>query len=145
MTWKFNRDALYEMLNFTYLSHEFHNGPITGLDVWIRKSLIATWGSEDHTIKIWNIAEKSLEVSESYGETPLSVAFHPSGFHLVVGFTDKLRLMNVFSKSIEPYKEFNIKQCREVRFSNGGHLFAAANAALISVINFYTGECPAHH
>jgi hypothetical protein len=30
------------------------------------------------------------------GEEALSVAFHPSGFHIVVGFSEKIRMMNLF-------------------------------------------------
>jgi hypothetical protein len=56
-----------------------------------------------------------------------SVAFHPSGFHIIVGFTDKVRMMNIFSKKLSTYKEIPIKGCREIRFSNGGHLFACTN------------------
>ena len=36
-----------------------------------------------------------------------------------------------------------LKQCKEVRFSNGGHLFAAASGTTgIHVYNFYTSDCP---
>lgn len=39
-----------------------------------------------------------------------------------------------------------IKNCKEVRFSNGGHLFAAAfGQNAIHVYNFYTGESPPHY
>jgi len=34
--------------------------------------------------------------------------------------------------------------CREVRFSHGGHFFAAANGHVVSIYNYYTGENPAH-
>jgi hypothetical protein len=54
------------------------------------------------------------------------VAFHPSGFHLVVAVQDKILLMNVLSKSLHPFKNIQVKACREIKFSNGGHLFAAA-------------------
>lgn len=123
------------------LSHNFHNGAITGLDVCIRKPLVVTCGS-DNSVRIWNYIERSLEVYEFYNEEPFSVAFHPSGFHIVVGFADKLRMLNVFNKTIERYKDITIRACSEVRFSNGGHLFAAAIGNYIKVFNFYTGENP---
>ena len=37
-------------------------------------------------------------------------------------------------------KEIGIKSCREVRFSNGGAFFAAANNAAVQVYNSYTAE-----
>ena len=63
---------------------------------------------------------------------------------MVVGFADRLRIMNVFSKSIVAYKEIPIKACREVRFSHGGHMFAAANGHIIQVFKFYTFENPSN-
>jgi hypothetical protein len=83
-----------------------------------------------------------LEVLQRFQEEPYSIAFHPSGFHIIVGFADKLRLMNVFQGIIKPYKELPIKACREIRFSHGGHMFAATNGHIIQVFNFYTGENP---
>ena len=72
------------------------------------------------------------------------MAFHPSGFHIVVGFADKLKMMNLFNNTIKPYKDISIRACPEVRFSHGGHLFAAATGTTIKVFNFYTGENPPH-
>lgn len=34
-----------------------------------------------------------------------------------------------------------IKACRDVAFSNGGHLFAATNGITLSLYNTYTYEC----
>ena len=38
-----------------------------------------------------------------------------SGFHVIVGFSDKLRLMNLLMEELRTYKEIPIKACREVR------------------------------
>lgn len=37
------------------------------------------------------------------------MAFHPSGFHLIVGFADKVRLMNLLMEDFRTYKEIPIK------------------------------------
>lgn len=56
------------------------------MDLCIRKPLIATCGA-DKTIKIWNYEEKTLELNWSFtNEEPFALAFHPSGFHIVVAF-----------------------------------------------------------
>ena len=73
------------------------------------------------------------------------MAFHPAGFQIVVGFYDKIRMMNIFADSIQQYKDLNIKQCREVVFSNGGHLFACQHIQNIQVFNFYTAYNPPHY
>jgi len=75
-------------------------------------------------------------------EQALSIAFHPSGFHVIIGLDDKIQMMNVLSKSLNSIKQISIKGCREIRFSNGGHLFAVAFLANgVHIFNFYTGEC----
>lgn len=60
----------------------------------------------------------------------------------MAGFADKLRMMNVTHNAIKSYKDISIRSCREVRFSYGGHLFAAASGSMIKVFNFYTAEGP---
>eukprot|EP01049_Picozoa_sp_SAG25_P000738 SAG25_NODE_27_length_21065_cov_19.427931_6_plen_457_part_00 len=57
---------------------------------------------------------------------------------MLVGFSDKLRLMNLLIDDIRPVKEFPIKACRECQFSNGGQCFAAVNASVILIFNTYT-------
>jgi WD40 repeat protein len=101
--------------------------------------------SRDKTIRIWNYATKTLEITYPVTEEALAVAFHPSGFHIVVALTDKILMMNVLSKTLNPFKSLQVKACREVRFSNGGHLFAAAVASNVQIYNFYTGEYPPYY
>jgi len=53
--------------------------------------------------------------------------------------------MNVLSKQLHNYGNIPIKACREIRFSHGGHLFAAAYGNNSTyVYNFYTRENPPH-
>ena len=62
-----------------------------------------------------------------------AVSMHPSGLHVLVAFSDKLRLLNLLNDDIRLAKEFNIRGCRECRFSNGGHLFAAVCGNIIQI------------
>lgn len=117
----------------------FHSGPILGLDVCVRKPLVVTCGT-DKSVRIWNYAERTQELCKFFGEEAYSVAFHPSGFHLIVGFSDKLRLMNLLMEDMRTYKEIPIKACRECRFSHGGQFFAAVNSNTIQVYKTYTCE-----
>ncbi len=126
---------------FEYLVYPFHSRGINGMDICIKKQLVGTCGA-DKTVRIWNYHSKTLDICEVFQDEANSLAFHPSGFHIVVGFTDKVRMMNVFQKSLKTFKEIGIKLCREIRFSNGGHLFACTNQHAISVYKFYTAECP---
>jgi cilia- and flagella-associated protein 57 len=113
---------------------------VTGLDVCVRKPLLATCAA-DKSVRIWNYVDKTMELMRTFEEDPCSVAMHPSGLQVLVGFTDKLRLMNLLMDDISTFKEFSIKACIECRFSNGGDLFAAAAGNAINVYNVYTFAC----
>ena len=94
----------------------------------------------DKSVRVWNYQECTLDLMRFFAEEPYSVAFHPSGLHILVGFIDKLRLMNLLIEDIRPFKEFPIKACREVQFSNGGQYFAAVNGSTIQIFATHTGE-----
>jgi WD40 repeat protein len=89
---------------------------------------------------VWNYLDKTVVQRKYFKEEPYSVAMHPSGLHLLVGFGDKLRLMNVLMEDIVEYKEFPIKSCRECRFSHGGQYFAAVNGSTIQIFSTYSCE-----
>ena len=140
----------------------FHYGQVTGMEPAIRKPLLATCGL-DKNIRIWNYVDRTLELfkvrslflpacsclalmavpslfAQHFNEEAQCISFHPSGLHLLVGFSDKLRMLNVLMNDIRPFKEFSIKACKEARFSNGGHLFAAVNGNTINIFSTYTCE-----
>lgn len=124
---------------FEPLACSWHTGAITGLDVCVRKPIVVTCGT-DKSIRVWNYLSKTLELRADFAEVPLCLALHPSGLHVLVGFSDKLRLMNLLMDDIRSYKEFVIKGCTEAQFAHGGHMFAAMNVGLIQVYNTYTCE-----
>ncbi|KAK1165059.1 hypothetical protein AOXY_G13492 [Acipenser oxyrinchus oxyrinchus] len=128
-----------EQAKFEFLSYSFHYGIITGLDICIRKPLIATC-SLDRSVRIWNYETSSLELYKEFQEEAYSITLHPSGLFILVGFTDKLRLMNLLIDDIRTFREFTVRGCRECAFSNGGHLFAAVNGNIIHIYSSTTFE-----
>ena len=60
----------------------------------------------------------------------------------MVGFSDRVVFMNILDNDLVPYKNINIRECREIVFSNGGHLVACQNDKAVWVYKFYTAECP---
>ncbi|KAI9032449.1 hypothetical protein DFJ74DRAFT_764133 [Hyaloraphidium curvatum] len=117
----------------------FHRGPITSLDVCVRRPLVATSGP-DKTVRIWNYVDKTIEVSRQFMDDPYSLALHPSGLYILVGFPDKLRLMSVVIDDLRMYEEIPLRGCRECQFSNGGHLFAAVQGTSVHVYKTWTYE-----
>lgn len=113
--------------------------PRAGLDVCVRKPLLASCGA-DRTVRLWDYAQRTAELCATFAEEPLCVAFHPSGLLLLVGFSDKLRLMAVLHAELRTHRELPVRGCREARFSHGGHLFAAANGSSAQVFNTLSCE-----
>jgi len=71
---------------------------VTGLDVCIKKNLVATC-SLDKTIKVWSYNSSggfNLDINHEEEHQGYSLALHPSGLHLVVGFNTHISLMNIF-------------------------------------------------
>ncbi|PAA67586.1 hypothetical protein BOX15_Mlig006712g2, partial [Macrostomum lignano] len=124
---------------FEQLSHSFHSSQVLGLDVCARKPLVATC-SVDRSVRIWNFETNQCELYKEFAEEAYSVALHPSGLFLLVGFSDKLRLMNLLIDDIRTFKEFTIRGCRECAFSNGGHLFAAVHGNIIQIFSTISFE-----
>ncbi|KAM9859970.1 cilia- and flagella-associated protein 57 [Aulostomus maculatus] len=123
-----------EQLQFEFLSHSFHSKSITGLSVCMWKPLVAT-SSLDHSVRIWNYETKVLELCKEFQEEPYSVALHPIGLFMLVGFSDKLQLMNLLISDICTFKEFTVRSCRECAFSHGGHMFAAVSGNVIYIFS----------
>ena len=90
-----NLERATEDTRYEYVIFPFHIRMISGMDVCVKKKQVATC-SHDKTVRVWNYDTRTLEICEVFSEEAYSVAFHPSGFHLLVGFSDKLRMMNVF-------------------------------------------------
>lgn len=55
-----------------------------------------------------------LELYKEFQEEAYSVALHPTGLFILVGFTDKLRLMNLVIDDFRTFKEFTVRGCKEV-------------------------------
>ena len=124
---------------FSLLVGAFHSAPITGLSTCIRRPIVATCSLNGQT-RIWNYETNVCELSRDFVEEAHSIALHPSGYLVAVGFADKLRLMTIMMDDLRVIKEFNIKGCRECKFSNGGQYLAAVNGSTISILATYTGE-----
>uniref|UniRef100_A0A3Q0KGU0 WD-repeat protein, putative n=1 Tax=Schistosoma mansoni TaxID=6183 RepID=A0A3Q0KGU0_SCHMA len=126
-----------ETMKFIPVSQLFHNGQIIGMDVCLRKPLIVTCAT-DRTVRIWNFETNDLELIKQYAEEVYSVALHPIGLFILIGFSDKLRLMNILIDDLRIFHEFTIRSCRECAFSNGGHLIGAVNGNVIQIYSTTT-------
>jgi len=134
-----NNDSDDNHYLYSQLTQSYHTGGISAMDVCARKSLIATC-SKDHTLRIWNYIDHNVELIKYFQEEAYCLSIHPSGLYIIVGFNDKLRFMNILVDDIRTFKEFNIRNCRECQFSNGGQYFAAVCGNDIHIYSTWTFE-----
>ncbi|KAJ3000403.1 Cilia- and flagella-associated protein 57 [Globomyces sp. JEL0801] len=134
-----NADVKGDECKLDPFAQSFHHSQITGIDTCIRKPLVVTC-STDRSIRVWNYVENTSELVKYFSEESFSVAIHPSGLYILVGFSDKLRLMNLLIDDIRPFREFTVRGCKECRFSNGGQYFAAVTGNGVQIYSTWNFE-----
>lgn len=115
------------------MGEPLHHGSISGLDVCAWKPVFMTCGDLDRTVRLWNFETESLLLLKQYNEDIYGIALHPMGLFCLIGFSDKLRFMSILIDDLLPMHEIAIRSCKTIRFSHGGHLFAAVNGNIVQV------------
>ena len=56
----------------------------------------------------------------------MAVALHPSGFYAVIAHVDRVKIYTIYQDYVGcvDYQYYEIRGCNEIKFSNGGHLYA---------------------
>lgn len=54
----------------------------------------------------------------------ISVAMHPSGYYMAASFIDKIRMNHILNDEFKHYANIDIRYCKHMKFSQGGHIFA---------------------
>jgi WD40 repeat protein len=128
---------------FTLACDPGHSDKINFMDTCVRKPLIATC-SQDRTVKVWDYEKKELVYNMSFSEECFALAFHPSGYQLVVSMADKIIFTKLYLKSREQqqdgYRSLAVKACKFMKFNHGGDLLAAASGETppeITIYRFY--------
>lgn len=140
----------YDMLHdnedgvFKLLQDPGHSDKVVAADICVRKPYIATC-SPDKSLRVWDFEQKRLIFLYNFPEPLVTVAFHPSGYHVAVGFSDKVQFINLYLGSKDQkrrdFREIPTKNCTSIKFSNGGGLIAIASGAtsqVISIFKFYS-------
>ncbi|XP_060758450.1 cilia- and flagella-associated protein 57-like [Neoarius graeffei] len=125
--------------NFEVLSQFVYLGSITDLSTCSSKPLFATCSS-DNSVCIWNYMTNSLELYKQFPEVLNCISLHSDGLSILMGFSDKVCLMNLLVDEFCIVKEFNIHNCKMCEFNHDGTVFAAVSNNLINICNIRTGE-----
>ena len=73
----------------------------------------------------WYITEDT-NIRES-AKPLISVAIHPSGYYMAASYIDKIRFYHILHDEFKDYKTIDIRYCKNIKFSSGGHLFACTD------------------
>lgn len=116
----------------------FHSGSILDISACFCRPIVATI-SIDRTIRLWNYTTWECEISFDCGqEEPLSVTLHPSGFHVLVGYKERVRIYNILKDTLKEHRSMPLKNCRNLKFSKGGHMFACAYGINLEIYDTYS-------
>lgn len=145
-----NEDTEKEIM-FDLLSRGFHSGAISSVDVAKQRPLILTCSKEDCTIRLWNYEKAMCELGKGYyvvddeahkeaAKLLISVAMHPSGYQMAASTINKVRLYHILQDEFMMYDEIDIRYCKAMSFSRGGHILACADGVFIRIFNSSTLE-----
>ena len=99
---------------------------IVAADSAYQKSLLITIGS-DCTARMWNtVTMKCVLVHDLRADSPTAVALGPCGLQTLVAFKDKIRVYFVLIDKLKLHRDILVKNCRDVKYSNGSKFFAVA-------------------
>ncbi|XP_073395494.1 uncharacterized protein [Physcomitrium patens] len=125
-------------------TQSYHQAFITGMDTCLLKPFVVTC-SKDNSVRVWNYEEHSCEIMKFFPSEALSIAVHPTGLHLLLGFPDCLYLFDMLVNDLRVWREFlSVKGCTNCAFSRGGQYFAAATGTTVHIISTYTGHVIGH-
>lgn len=80
---------------FKLLQDPGHSDKIVSADICVRKPYVVTC-SPDKSLRVWDFELKRLMFLYTFPEPLVTVAFHPSGYHVAVGFSDKIQFINLY-------------------------------------------------
>lgn len=122
----------------TLVAGGFHDQNIIAADIALDRPIVVTIAS-DNTARVWNYESKKCELKHNFvNDEPLAVSVHPNGFSVLISFKDRVRLYNILTDKLNLHHEAILKNCRELKFSNGGHVWAAASSINVLVYDTRT-------
>ncbi|XP_053965666.1 cilia- and flagella-associated protein 57 [Anastrepha ludens] len=125
-----------KQLQFQPLGAWIHLSEITSMSVCSWKPIIMT-ASRDQTVRIWNYETDKVELVRKFQVDVNIVELNSTGLMAAIGFSDQLRITQIFMDELNIVKTYNFPRCKDVKYSNYGHFMAAAYDNIISITSVY--------
>ena len=103
----------------SYLTIPFHRQKLTAVATCLKQQILATAAS-DQTLMVWSYTTHpgslSLQIVKQLLDPILAVAFHPSGFYVVIAHPDRVRIYTVHPDDIAvaQFAIHEIRGCTEI-------------------------------
>mmetsp|Transcript_8880 Transcript_8880/g.1274 ORF Transcript_8880/g.1274 Transcript_8880/m.1274 type:complete len:141 (-) Transcript_8880:1515-1937(-) len=115
-----------------------HFGPVKDISSSLGRGVIASIGADNY-LRIWNPDKGWIcELAYEFQEPPLSVAIHPIGLQVAIGFGDKLKVAYLSSEGLMVALENVSKECKSVKYNRSGSYLAAGSEMTITILCGYT-------
>ncbi|XP_055839283.1 cilia- and flagella-associated protein 57-like [Episyrphus balteatus] len=124
------------LMKFTPLGELIHIDEIVDISVCSWRTIIMT-ASKDQTIRVWNYETEKVELVKRYQVDITVTELNATGQFAAIGFSDQLRIMQIFMDDLNIIKTYNFPRCSQVKYSYFGHLMAAAYESFISISSVY--------
>ncbi|XP_073812366.1 testes of unusual size isoform X1 [Musca autumnalis] len=128
-----------KQLQFHPLGALIHIDDIVDISLCSWKPIIMT-ASRDQTVRIWNYETEKVELVRKFQVDVNIVELNSTGLIAAIGFSDQLRVTQIFMEELNIVKTYNFPRCKDVKYSNYGHLMAAAYDSTISITSVYNLE-----
>ena len=111
-----------------------HQSKIVGLDIAVQRPIAMTI-SADSSARVWNFETFKCELVHDFraDDQPLALSVLYTGMQVLISFKDRVRLYNILHDKLRVYRETSLKSCKEIKFSNGGQLWAGASTLSVMV------------
>lgn len=117
--------------------NEAGKSAIIAIDTALWKHVIVSIG-KDRSMRVWNAADKKMELIKLFDDEPISLSVHPSGLYVAVAFQDKVKVMSLLLEDIHLCREIAARQCSYVKFSKGGEYLAVSNGSNLQIHDTHT-------
>eukprot|EP01028_Stygiella_incarcerata_P005238 TRINITY_DN222_c0_g1_i3.p1 TRINITY_DN222_c0_g1~~TRINITY_DN222_c0_g1_i3.p1 ORF type:complete len:1466 (-),score=513.63 TRINITY_DN222_c0_g1_i3:1193-5590(-) len=116
---------------------EGHRGRVNSVDIAIHRPFLFSL-SGDGTARVWDYRKKESVLQKVFPDEPYCVSLHPSGNIVAISFRRKIVFYHLTMGDLIEIDEVDIKGCKTLKYSNGGHILAAVGGTSISLINSNT-------
>ena len=115
-----------------------HLGAVRAAAISQAKTLLVTIGEDQH-LRLWHKTSHWQGcIDHRFQENPLSLAIHPGGTQVAVGFKETFKVFAVLEDSLFGEMDIVVKSCYAVAYSPGGQYLAANSGGTVTLYSPYT-------